>query len=346
MTAIPPRHKVLVVITAILTLIIAVFIIQSLDKVNNSDLALTAAACDQNLDCLSESLADIIEKDGLEMGLSQIDSFSKISNIPCHDISHATGVGMYKRIGEKIFKFYEYYCQGGFTHGWMANYGVNQPIESYIDKFTLYCKEAKAYTSCVHGIGHSLGENNVSIKTISAICLNTESSILPFNTIKSTPGSCIEGWVMGNSELFNKWLEKGIKEAVLFCSTLDENLQIYCFGQVYAQWIDEGGGIKEERIKSLYNFCDTFMGENYKLCTNYLGEVIGTIPNSTGGIEDSIRYANNLCSLDNINNNCLDSVLFVLSSSFSNDKDLYLATICSALKTEFYEKCKLFTNTL
>jgi|LakMenEpi03Aug12_release.lakeMendotaPanAssembly.Ray.scaffolds.fasta_scaffold322387_2 hypothetical protein len=333
----------LIVATTFLSLIFSAIIsYQTFFSAKKVEPSLMASACGKNINCLANSLVDIIQRDGIDEGLSHLNTFTEVSQIQCHEISHAAGREMYKRVGKGVLSLNEYFCQGGFTHGWMADIGRSFPGEKSIDILSSYCKNSPAFTACQHGIGHALGENKVSSKEISRICVKSAGSSSSDHPVKTVAGSCVEGWVMGNRELFNKFTEKSIENALLYCSTLVDSLRLYCSGQVYIHWIDQGGDLQLERITFLSQYCNTFQDYEYALCTNYLGESIGTLPISNGNIKSAIKYTNLFCSIDILNNRCLDADLFALATLLGPNVSLS-DQVCSKLKVDFFEKCEEYS---
>lgn len=334
-----------IILTVILSFFVAKIALKPDQGLTMSKPALMAAVCGQNLQCLAQSLANIMESEGIQAGLNEINSFSEISKIHCHAVSHAAGKEMYKRVGEKILTVYEDLCDGGFTHGWMADIGQGLSDENIINIFGDYCRNSPAATACQHGIGHALGENNTSIKKASEICLKTSGVAVSQHPVKSVAGSCVEGWMMEKRNSFSWEDEKSLQTALLLCDPLENSLKIYCTGQAYRLWAESNNSLKLDRVYPLSKYCDSLKSLSFQICTIYLGEAIATIPLLTGDIETTITGTNIYCSLENKDNRCLDGVLFVLSAGWE-DNDSRLFELCSSLKKELIEKCRKITNTL
>ena len=345
MSVIWPKRRSAIAATTLLAIFAATFMYQSESSVPIAKAALVAKACGQDLDCLANALADIMEVDGIDAGLAEMNTFSEISDLHCHGVSHATGKEMYQRVGKDLLTVYEDLCDGGFTHGWMADIGQGLSDENIIDIFGTYCRNSPAATACQHGIGHALGENNTSMKKASEICLKTAGEALSQHPVKSVAGSCVEGWMMEKRNSFSWDDEKSLQTALLLCDPLENSLKIYCTGQAHRLWAESNNSLKLERVYPLSKYCDSLTGLSFQICTIYLGEAIATIPLLTGDIETTITGTNIYCSLENKDNRCLDGVLFVLSAGWENN-DAQLFELCSALKKELIDKCRKISNTL
>lgn len=339
------KQRSAVALTALLALFAANIIYQSERSAPIAKTTLVATACGQNIDCLAKALADIMEVDGIKAGLSEMNTFSEIAGLHCHGVSHATGKEMYKRVGKELLSIYEDLCDGGFTHGWMSDIGVGLSKESIVEIFGGYCKGSPTATACQHGIGHSLGENNVDVIVMADICVQSAGESTSQHPVKSVSGSCIEGWMMEKRVSFNWNNEKSLDEVLLLCDPLADNLQVYCAGQAYRLWAESGNNFKLERVYPLSKYCDTLDGADFQLCTIYLGEAIATIPLLSGDIETTITGTNIYCSLENENNRCLNGVLYVLSAGWINN-DAKFSELCRALKKELVNRCFSISSNL
>ena len=344
MSIIWSKRRSAIAATTLLALFAATFIYQSESSVPIAKTALVAKACGQDLECLANALADIMEVDGIDAGLAQMNTFSEIADLHCHGVSHATGKEMYQRVGKELLTVYEDLCEGGFTHGWMASFEDDSKVENFIDILGSYCEGSLDLTACIHGIGHALGENDVSVTAMSDICVKTPGDTISTHPVKSITGVCIEGWMMEKKGIIKWDNEKSLEEALLLCKPLGDNLHIYCAGQAYRNWINSSLALKFQRIASLSQYCKTLKVIEYKICTDYLGLAIGTLPLFSGDIDMAINYANQLCDINNENNRCLPVVLFTLASVLNNN-DTYISEICMALRTEFFERCSNYSKT-
>ena len=345
MSIIWPKRRSAVAATALLALLAlfaATFLYQSESSVPIAKTALVAKACGQNLDCLANALADIMEVDGIDAGLAQMSTFSEIADLRCHAVSHATGKEMYQRVGKELLTVYEELCDGGFTHGWMADIENDSKVENLVDILGIYCEGSPSATNCSHGIGHSLGENNVSVTEMADICVKTAGDAVSAHPVKSITGICVEGWMMGKREVISWESDKGLEDALLLCKPLKDNLHLYCAGMAYRYWIDSGLTLKIQRIAALSQYCETLKDIDYIICTEFLGQAIGDISSLPGDIEKTIISTNIYCSLDNENSRCLNGVLYVFSDGGIHNAKL--SELCMALRTEFFEICNNFTK--
>ena len=337
------KRRGAVVCTTLLALFAGAFIFQPKSSVPIGNSALIAKACGVDVDCLANALADIMEVDGIDDGLAQMSIFSDISDLQCHTVSHATGKEMYQRVGNELLMVYENLCDGGFTHGWMSDLQTDSKIENLVDSLRLYCEGSPSTTICTHGIGHSLGENNVSVAKMTDICEQTSDNAISAHPVKSITGICVEGWIMGKIDDTTMEIDKGIEDALLLCKPLRGNLYIYCAGQAYLIWINKGNTLNFQRIPMLSQYCDTLKDIEYKLCTDFLGQAIGSLSISSGDIETTVTSTNNYCSLDNKNSRCLNGVLYTFSAG-GNKFDAKFYKLCRALKTEFFERCSKYSK--
>jgi hypothetical protein len=281
-----------------------------------------------------------MEVDGIDAGLAEMNTFSEISGLRCHGVSHATGKEMYQRVGKELLTVYENLCDGGFTHGWMADIENDSKVENLADILGIYCEGSPSVTICSHGIGHSLGGNNVSAAEMTDICEQAAGDAISAHPVKSITGICVEGWIMGKREVISWESDKGLEAALFLCKPLRENLHIYCAGMAYRYWIESGSTLKIKRIASLSQYCETLKDIEYILCTDFLGQAIGDISTTPGDIEKTITSANIYCSLDNENSRCLNGVLYVFSDGRIHNAKL--SELCKALRTEFFERCNSY----
>jgi len=295
--------------------------------------------CAQDIDCLSAGISDKMQSNGISSSFRYMQEVAGASGVPCHTLSHYVGGVMYKRVGSELLKSYEDICDGGFTHGWMGAMSSQIEINEQIAIFAKYCSGSSNATACQHGIGHALGENITKPEEVNNICSSTGEGLISNHPLKSVSGSCVEGWMMEYRGI-NYWnKDEAITAALNLCEELSIGLWVYCASEAHRRWSESSDAADLMRMSSFHSFCEKLSGENYTVCTMYLGEAISIIALGEGDIDSISQAANKYCISTRIGNSCMKNILYTFEAGWGGNPS-NLDTFCSSLPDSYINPCR------
>lgn len=223
----------------------------------------------------------------------------------CHDILHEMGIKAWKNYQDKILKTNYYSCGMGFIHGAFSqafsdksNQNKNLTLLSEFCDMVSY-KDSNKNDSCIHGIGHGIGNQNYPILKQLEICEQVKSN---FKNLRQLT-SCLSGSFNQFFYLNTKTNSGDIKNSVKYCDSLinTEILECYKFALMYTNL--PGNELKE--------YCQSINEEiayhNYKYYGCYEAVAMSFIHNDLytsidpGGydlisnVEKITQYSNKLC---------------------------------------------------
>jgi len=227
-----------------------------------------------------------------------------IRNI-CHDILHEMGIKAWNNYQDKILKTNYYSCGMGFIHGAFSQAFSDKSNQN--ENLTLlseFCdmvstKDIYKNDSCIHGIGHGIGNNNYPILKQLEICEQIKSKFKNLRIITS----CLSGSFNQFFYLKTKTNSGDIQNSVKYCDSLinTEILECYKFALMYTNLSG----------KELKEYCQSINGDiayhNYKYYGCYEAVAMSFIHNDlytsidpggydlTSNVEKITQHSNNLC---------------------------------------------------
>ena len=186
-----------------------------------------------------------------------------IRNI-CHDILHEMGLKAWAKYEEKILKTNYFACGMGFIHGAFSQAFTDKSNQSknlilltqFCDEISL--KDINKNDTCIHGIGHGIGNQDYSAERQLEICEQIKSKI---NNIRLLT-SCLSGSLNQYFYLKTAINSGNIENSVKYCNSFvnTEILECYKFALMYTN-------ISGAEIK---NYCESLQNNiSYKYFKYY-----------------------------------------------------------------------------
>jgi hypothetical protein len=228
-----------------------------------------------------------------------------IRNI-CHDILHEMGLKAWNRYEDKILKTNYFACGMGFIHGAFSQAFSDKSNQSKnLTLLTQFCdeislKDINKNDSCIHGIGHGIGNQDYNTKRQLEICEQIKSKI---NNIRLLT-SCLSGSLNQYFYLKTATNSGNIENSVKYCDSLinTEILECYKFALMYTNL--SGSEIKK--------YCDSLPSnityKYYKYYGCYEAAAMSFIHNDlyssrdaagyniSSNLEQVTEYTKNLCA--------------------------------------------------
>ena len=187
-----------------------------------------------------------------------------IRNI-CHDILHEMGVKAWNKYEGEILNTNYFSCGMGFIHGAFSQSfsGQSNPsknlvlLTDFCDKVSLEDKTKN--DSCIHGIGHGIGNQDYSVEKQLEICEEIKSKI---NNIRIVT-SCLSGSLNQFFYLKTAINSGEIDKSISYCNSLvnTEILECYKFALMYTNL--SGDVIKK--------YCNSLQNDSKDMLFKYYG---------------------------------------------------------------------------
>lgn len=194
----------------------------------------------QRIQCAIDIYGEPKNQTQLDLMVDTLIEYSKdnhyIRNI-CHDILHEMGVKAWSNYQEKILKTNYFSCGMGFIHGAFSQaFSDKSNQNKNLTLLSEFCdmvstKDINKNDSCIHGIGHGIGNNNYPILKQLEICEQVKTKYKNLRQITT----CLSGSLNQFFYLKTKTNSGDIQNSVKYCDSLINTnlLECYKFALMY-----------------------------------------------------------------------------------------------------------------
>ena len=159
-----------------------------------------------------------------------------IRNI-CHDILHEMGLKAWTKYENKILKTNYFACGMGFIHGAFSQAFTDKSnLNKNLTSLTQFCdeislKDINKNDSCIHGIGHGIGNQDYSVTKQLEICEQIKSKINNIRLLTSCLSGSLNQYFYLKTATNSGNIESSVKSCNSFANT--ELLECYKFALMY-----------------------------------------------------------------------------------------------------------------
>ena len=232
-----------------------------------------------------------------------------IRNI-CHDILHEMGLKAWTKYEDKILKTNYFACGMGFIHGAFSQAFTDKSNQSKnLTLLTQFCdeislKDINKNDSCIHGIGHGIGNQDYSTIKQLEICEQIRSKINNIRLLTSCLSGSLNQYFYLKTAINSGKIENSVKYCNSFVNT--EILECFKFALMYTNL--SGAQIKK--------YCDSLQSnilyKHFKYYGCYEAAAMSFIHNDlystrdgagyniSSNLEQITEYTKNLCAGMNV----------------------------------------------